>query len=257
LCVLDEERKSRFSSLWSRDSSTERAVEADADRRDHRASRSITKCAFVSASADQILQLREELVHVLELPVDRGETDVRDLVELPQPVHDERSDPAVAISRSSASCSSVSISSTISSSRAGGTGRFLAGLDQSRPELLAVEAPRAAVLLDDHVGNLLDRLVGGEAAPAGGALARRRMTSPSRLSRESTTRSSLAPQNGHFHSNSQFPIFRFSAPERNRENGKTGTSLSSQVAGRSVHRLAAPRKNVARSGCPERRDRSP
>src|SRR5512147_1718763 len=40
-------------------------------------------------SFQQILQLRHELLHVLEIEVDGGETDVGDLVLAAQPVHDQ------------------------------------------------------------------------------------------------------------------------------------------------------------------------
>ena len=53
----------------------------------------------------------------------------------------------------------------------GRDGALLARLDQAGSELLAVEGLPPAVLLDDDVGDLFDRLVGGEATPAGRALA--------------------------------------------------------------------------------------
>src|SRR6202008_4976881 len=56
----------------------------------------------------------------------------------------------------------------------GGDGALLAGLDESRPQLGAVEALPAAVVLDDHVRDLFDRLVGGETAAPGRPPTRRR-----------------------------------------------------------------------------------
>ena len=53
---------------------------------------------------------------------------------------------------------------------AGRDGALLAGAEQAAEHLLAVEALAAAVLLDHHVGNLVDALVGGEAAIAALAL---------------------------------------------------------------------------------------
>src|SRR5262249_51498041 len=53
----------------------------------------------------------------------------------------------------------------------GRDGPLLAGLDEPGPEFLAVEGLPTPVLLDDDVGDLLDRLVGGEPPAAGGAFA--------------------------------------------------------------------------------------
>ena len=49
-------------------------------------------------------------------------------------------------------------------------GPFFAGLHHAPEELLAVVGLARAVLLDDHVGDLFDLLVGREAALAGEAL---------------------------------------------------------------------------------------
>ena len=46
---------------------------------------------------------------------------------------------------------------------------LLAGLHEARAKLVAVEPLPPAVVLDDHVRDLLDRFVGGEPATAGGA----------------------------------------------------------------------------------------
>jgi hypothetical protein len=54
---------------------------------------------------------------------------------------------------------------------AGRDGTLLAGAEQAAEHLLAIEALAAAVLLDHHVGDLVDALVGGEAAIAALALA--------------------------------------------------------------------------------------
>src|SRR6266542_597899 len=127
-------------------------------------------CRLRLGAADQSLQLVEELVGVLELPVDRSEAHVGDLVELPQPLHDERPD----LARGHLALLSVVqsrfdlIHDRVELRRRHGA--LLAGLDESSPQLLSVEGLAAAVLLHDDVGDLLDRFIGSEAAAAGNAL---------------------------------------------------------------------------------------
>ena len=53
----------------------------------------------------------------------------------------------------------------------GGDGALLARLDEARTQLLPVEGLAAPVVLDHHVGDLFDRLVGSEAAAARDAFA--------------------------------------------------------------------------------------
>src|SRR5208283_5430501 len=55
--------------------------------------------------------------------------------------------------------------------RRAGDGPLLAGVEQPAEHLLPLELLAPAVLLDDHVGNLVDALVGGKALVASIALA--------------------------------------------------------------------------------------
>src|SRR5712692_5247433 len=120
-------------------------------------------------AADQVLELQQELVDILELPVDGGEADVGNLVQLPEPVHDEGADlrrrdlPLFAVVQAAFDLVHDGVET-------GGRHRtLLAGLHQPGVQLLAIEALPPPILLHDHVGDLLDRLVGGEAPPAADA----------------------------------------------------------------------------------------
>src|SRR5437016_9753038 len=53
--------------------------------------RPTSSCLRLRAS-DQILELQQEFVDILELPVHGGEADIGNLVQLPEPIHDERAD---------------------------------------------------------------------------------------------------------------------------------------------------------------------
>src|SRR5512138_590095 len=99
--------------------------------------------------AEKVLELAEEFVHVLELAIDRREADVRDLVELAEPVHDSRSDFTrghLALLRVVKLCLDL-IHDRVE--LRGRHGPLLAGLDQSGAEFLPIEVFPAAVLLDD------------------------------------------------------------------------------------------------------------
>src|SRR6202040_3338014 len=124
-----------------------------------------------AARLDQGLEHVHEGVQVLEAPVDRGEADVGHLVELPQPLHHEgadlpRGDLAVL--------SVVEHGLRLADDRLEAARRhhpLLAGLEQAGEQLLAAELLARAVVLDHHVRDVVDLLVGGEAPPTAHALA--------------------------------------------------------------------------------------
>src|SRR5688572_23886527 len=118
-------------------------------------------------AAQERFQLAQELVHVLELTINGREADVGDLVELPQPVHDSCPDvgrtdlPFFGVVETRLDL----VHDRVELRRRDRP--FLAGLDEPGAQLLPIESFPAAVLLDDHVGDLLDRLVRRKPAPAG------------------------------------------------------------------------------------------
>src|SRR5512135_2941909 len=118
----------------------------------------------------EVLELLVELGHVLELAVDGGEPHVGDLVELAEPVHDQLTDLGDT---------DLLVGPLLEEGLdllddllelADLDGPLLAGLHHAPEELLAVEGLAGAVLLDDHVGDLFDLLVGREPSLAGEAL---------------------------------------------------------------------------------------
>ena len=117
-------------------------------------------------------QLAHELVDILELPVDAGEPHICDGVQpggaAPSPF---RRSPGAAISRSPEACRICSISSAIPSRDEWRHRALLAGARQPGQDLAAIVRLAAFVLLDHHEGDLVDALVGGEAAGAAEALA--------------------------------------------------------------------------------------
>jgi hypothetical protein len=114
---------------------------------------------------------RHELVDVLEVAVDRREAHECDLVELPQPLHEELADligrhlPVGALVHHGLDPVHHALEALHRD------GALLAGLEETGQDLLAIEALATPVLLDDEVRDLVDTLVGGEALAAGEALA--------------------------------------------------------------------------------------
>jgi hypothetical protein len=122
-------------------------------------------------ASHQSLEHVHEGVDVLEAAIDRGEADVGDLVEPLEPLHHEGADLAggdlalVAVVEHRLGLLDDPLE------RPRRHRPLLARLDQAAEELLAVELLARAVGLDHHVGDLVDLLVGGEAAAALQALA--------------------------------------------------------------------------------------
>jgi len=79
-----------------------------------------------------------------------------------------------------------------------GHGPFFARFQKSLQNLLPLEALAAPVLLDDHVGNFVDALVGRESAATFQALAPAANGVAGAALRESITLSSICAQKGHF-----------------------------------------------------------
>jgi len=116
--------------------------------------------------ADERLKRGLELGDVLEVEIDRGEADVGDSVEYLEVVHDELADlgggafALGCVHEEGLACVDDGLEPR------GGDGALFAGAQQAAENLLALKALAAAVFFDDHVGNFVDALVGGEAAVA-------------------------------------------------------------------------------------------
>src|SRR5437762_4651284 len=163
LLLSTKREKSRLTSRCSRESST--IGPKNLNRRI--AGKSPSRGRFGVRTPEKILQLAEELVHVLELPIHRSEPDVRDLVELAEMIHHPGSD---LVGRHFAHLGVVKkrfdlVDDRIELRRSDGP--LLASFHESGAELLPIEILPAAVFLDDHVRDFLDRLIGRETAAAG------------------------------------------------------------------------------------------
>lgn len=118
-----------------------------------------------------MFELGFEFADIFEVAVDAGEADVGDGVQVFEARHDELADlagGAFALGRvDDEGFGFIDDGLHLG----GGDIAFLAGLEQAVEDLLAVETLAAAVFLDDHVGDLVDALVGGKAFFAALALA--------------------------------------------------------------------------------------
>ena len=129
--------------------------------------------AFVAEvfAAEQAFELDLELVDVFEVAVDAGEADVGDGVDVFEAVHDELANGrrrALALGR----VDDEGFDGVDDLLHLGdGDFAFLAGVEQAGEDLLAIEVFAAAVFLDDHIGDFVEALVGGEAFVAALALA--------------------------------------------------------------------------------------
>src|ERR1700730_9724198 len=114
----------------------------------------------------QILQLGHELLYVFEVQINRSETDIRHFVIAPQPVHDQLADFAgLALPLRRLDDEPFRLIHDLFQP-ADGYGTLLARPQQAVKHFLPVEFFPATVLLDHHVGNLVDPLVGGKAFAA-------------------------------------------------------------------------------------------
>src|SRR6266436_32541 len=122
--------------------------------------------SFFGAILQQVFQLAHEFLNVLEIHVHARESNIGDFVEFFQALHNHFADFR--------SCQLALggfvhhafdfVDDAFELGR--GHRPFLAGFQQTLQNFLALEAFAAAVLLDDHVRNFVDTLVGGEAASA-------------------------------------------------------------------------------------------
>ena len=122
-------------------------------------------------SFEQAFEFFLELADVLEVAVDGGEADVGDGVEALEVIHDEFAHlrcGALALGRVDQKALG-GVDDRFELARRDWT--FFAGTEQAAQNFLPVEALTAAILLDHHVGNFVDALVGGEAPIAALALA--------------------------------------------------------------------------------------
>src|SRR6188508_1786073 len=133
-------------------------------RNDRRGGTMVSPVSFLGVQ--QILQLGHELADVAEVPVNGRETDVRDLVELLQFLHDERADLVGGdfLLRSLLQRGFHAVGNRLE--RRDADRALFARLQESRDELLALEALAAAVLLHHHVRDLVDPFVAGKALGA-------------------------------------------------------------------------------------------
>src|SRR5580698_1857048 len=119
----------------------------------------------------QSFQLFFELTHILEVSINRGETNVGHRVETLQVLHDQLADlarSALALWR----IHEIALRSVHYPFQLAGRNRtLLARAQQAAQNLLPVEALAASIFLHHHVRNFVDALVSGEAAIAALALA--------------------------------------------------------------------------------------
>src|SRR5437764_1887840 len=130
-----------------------------------------TNYRLVPARAQYLLDLPLDLLEVHELPVHRRKSDVGDLVQLAQLVHDHLTD---LLARDLHPPAAPQVGLDLVHDRAQLLLRdvaFLGRLAQAHDQLLRIEILAPAVLLDHVEGHRLDALVGGEALPAVEALA--------------------------------------------------------------------------------------
>src|SRR5882762_1152367 len=124
-----------------------------------------------NAILQQIFQLAHELLHVLEVHVHRRESHVRDFIQFFQPVHNHFADFRGG---QLAFCGLLHHAFDFIDDRFEFRRRdrtFFASLQESLQDFLPLETLAPAVLLDDHVRNFVDALVGSEPAAAFQALA--------------------------------------------------------------------------------------
>src|SRR5687768_15231835 len=115
----------------------------------------------------QILELRHELANVAEMPVDGGEANVGNFVELLELLHDERTDFVRADFFFRALLQRALDAIGDRFERRDAHRALFTRLQQARDELLPLEPLPAAVFLHDHIRDFVDPLVAGKplAAP--------------------------------------------------------------------------------------------
>src|SRR5688500_5653919 len=126
---------------------------------------------FLLLDVQQILELGHEFANVAEVTIDRGEPDVGDLVQHPELVHHERANLLGAHLALGFLLQRRLDPVSDRLERSDADGPLLTRFEQPGQQLLPLEPFAAAVLLDHHVGDLVDPLVTGEPAPAAEALA--------------------------------------------------------------------------------------
>src|SRR6266511_3559030 len=159
LLLSTKREKSRLTSRWRRESST-----IGPKNLNRRIAGSLRRLRV--GPPEQVLELAEELVHVLEFPIHRSEPDVGDLVELPEVINDVCAD---VVRRHFSFLGVVEkgldfIDDRVELRRSDGP--LFAGLHEASAELLPIEILPPTVLLDDHVRDFLDRLIRRETAAA-------------------------------------------------------------------------------------------
>lgn len=110
----------------------------------------------------KLVQLFLEPLDVLELAIDRGKADVRDLVHPAKFLHDELADLAGGDLRFQAIVQRRFDPGDDRFERRERDGTLLAGGDQAVQDLLPVEGLSPAILFDDDQRRGFDALVGGE-----------------------------------------------------------------------------------------------
>ena len=113
-----------------------------------------------------MLELQLEFAHIFKVAIDACETNVGNRVDLFETRHDElanRAGRAFALGRiNNESLRFIYHALQLE----GGDIAFLAGLHQSAENFLAIEFLTPPILLDDHVWDLVDALIRGEALVA-------------------------------------------------------------------------------------------
>src|SRR5688500_1748314 len=135
-----------------------------------RVSRSVSAISALFLRVEQLLQLGHEFADVTEVPIDRGESDVCHLIQPLELLHDDAPDLFCAhlLLGTLLERGLDPVGDTLDRTHADRP--LLARFQQARNELLPLESLPAAILLDDHIGNLIDALVAGEPSAAAEAL---------------------------------------------------------------------------------------
>src|SRR6184192_2808534 len=118
-----------------------------------------------AARTQYLFDLSLDLLEVHELSVDRGESDVCDLVQVPQAFHDHLADLAA---RDLYAAGAAELGLDVVDDRAQalrGDVALFGGLLQAVEELLGIEVLAAPVLLGDEEGHRFDAFVCGKALP--------------------------------------------------------------------------------------------
>jgi hypothetical protein len=122
-------------------------------------------------AGEELFEFSFEFVDVFEVAVNAGEADIGDGVEILEVFHEELADfGGGSLSFGGVHEEGFGFIDEVFEF-CGGDGSFFAGAEESVEDFAAFEFFAAAIFFDDHVGDFVDALVGGEAFVASLTLA--------------------------------------------------------------------------------------